>query len=114
MKDLAGLPLAILIMAGIRSINSIQSFYIPSGDGRFSVQLMFVFNFFYSIFKGRKFINKSMGRNTLSGQHLFVQGMVMNGRSPEVHAGLYYTKDGKVFSRQNQSDQVETALINCG
>ncbi len=64
----------------------------------FSVQLLFIFNFFYSIFKGRKVTTKNpWGANTLEWttpvKHLHGN---WPGEIPEVHRWAYdYGKDGR-------------------
>jgi cytochrome c oxidase subunit 1 len=71
----------------------------------FSVQLLFVFNFFYSIFKGRKVTTQNpWGANTLEWttpiKHLHGN---WPGEIPEVHRWAYdYGKDGRDFILQTE------------
>lgn len=70
----------------------------------FAVQLLFVFNFFYSIFKGRKVTTKNpWGSNTLEWTTPIRPGHGnWPGEIPEVHRGAYdYAKDGKEFIPQD-------------
>ena len=71
----------------------------------FSVQLMFVFNFFYSIFKGRKVTNSNpWGANTLEWTTPIKPGHGnWEGEIPEVHRWPYdYGKDGREFIPQTE------------
>jgi cytochrome c oxidase subunit 1 len=71
----------------------------------FSVQLLFIFNFFYSIFKGRKVTTQNpWGANTLEWttpiKHLHGN---WPGEIPEVHRWAYdYGKDGRDFIPQTE------------
>ncbi len=71
----------------------------------FSVQLLFIFNFFYSIFKGRKVTTKNpWGANTLEWTTP-IKHMHGNwpGEIPEVHRWAYdYGKDGRDFIPQTE------------
>jgi cytochrome c oxidase subunit I len=70
----------------------------------FCVQLLFVFNFFYSIFKGRKVTTQNpWGSNTLEWTTPINPGHGnWPGEIPEVYRGAYdYAKDGKEFIPQN-------------
>ena len=70
----------------------------------FAVQLLFVFNFFYSMFKGRKVTDTNpWGSNTLEWTTPINPGHGnWTGEIPEVHRGAYdYAKDGKEFIPQN-------------
>ncbi|MBK7433051.1 MAG: cbb3-type cytochrome c oxidase subunit I [Chitinophagaceae bacterium] len=70
----------------------------------FAVQLLFVFNFFYSIFKGRKVTSTNpWGSNTLEWTTPIKPGHGnWPGEIPEVYRGAYdYAKDGKEFIPQN-------------
>ncbi len=70
----------------------------------FATQLLFVFNFFYSIFKGRKVTTANpWGSNTLEWTTPIRPGHGnWPGEIPEVHRGAYdYAKDGKEFIPQN-------------
>jgi cytochrome c oxidase subunit I len=70
----------------------------------FATQLLFVFNFFYSIFKGRKVTTTNpWGSNTLEWTTPINPGHGnWPGEIPEVHRGAYdYAKDGKEFIPQD-------------
>jgi cytochrome c oxidase subunit I len=70
----------------------------------FCAQLLFVFNFFYSIFKGRKVTTQNpWGSNTLEWTTPINPGHGnWPGEIPEVYRGAYdYAKDGKEFIPQN-------------
>jgi cytochrome c oxidase subunit I len=70
----------------------------------FCAQLLFVFNFFYSIFKGRKVTTQNpWGSNTLEWTTPINPGHGnWSGEIPEVYRGAYdYAKDGKEFIPQN-------------
>lgn len=69
----------------------------------FAVQLLFLFNFFYSIFKGRKVtVQNPWGSNTLEWTTPIRPGHGnWVGEIPEVHRWAYdYGKDGKDFISQ--------------
>ncbi len=71
----------------------------------FAMQLMFVFNFFYSIFKGRKVTTKNpWGANTLEWTTPIRPGHGnWEGEIPEVHRWPYdYGKDGREFIPQTE------------
>jgi cytochrome c oxidase subunit 1 len=71
----------------------------------FAVQLMFVFNFFYSIFKGRKVRSTNpWGSNTLEWTTPINPGHGnWPGDIPEVHRWAYdYGKDGREFIPQTE------------
>jgi cytochrome c oxidase subunit 1 len=71
----------------------------------FAVQLMFVFNFFYSIFKGRKVTTTNpWGANTLEWTTPIRPGHGnWTGEIPEVHRWPYdYGKDGREFIPQTE------------
>lgn len=71
----------------------------------FAVQLMFVFNFFYSIFKGRKVTNSNpWGASTLEWTTPINPGHGnWPGEIPEVHRWPYdYGKDGREFISQTE------------
>jgi cytochrome c oxidase subunit 1 len=71
----------------------------------FAVQLMFVFNFFYSIFKGRKVTSTNpWGANTLEWTTPINPGHGnWTGEIPEVHRWPYdYGKDGREFIPQTE------------
>jgi cytochrome c oxidase subunit 1 len=72
----------------------------------FAVQLMFVFNFFYSIFKGRKVTTPNpWGANTLEWTTPIRPGHGnWPGEIPEVHRWSYdYGKDGRDFIPQTEA-----------
>jgi cytochrome c oxidase subunit 1 len=71
----------------------------------FAMQLMFVFNFFYSIFKGRKVTSQNpWGANTLEWTTPIRPGHGnWTGEIPEVHRWAYdYGKDGREFIPQTE------------
>ncbi|HYC39760.1 MAG TPA: cbb3-type cytochrome c oxidase subunit I [Chitinophagaceae bacterium] len=71
----------------------------------FAVQLMFVFNFFYSIFKGRKVTKQNpWGATTLEWTTPIRPGHGnWEGEIPEVHRWAYdYGKDGREFIQQTE------------
>lgn len=71
----------------------------------FAVQLMFVFNFFYSIFKGRKVTSQNpWGAATLEWTTPITPGHGnWTGEIPEVHRWAYdYGKDGRDFIPQTE------------
>jgi cytochrome c oxidase subunit 1 len=71
----------------------------------FAVQLMFVFNFFYSIFKGRKVRSQNpWGATTLEWTTPIRPGHGnWEGEIPEVHRWAYdYGKDGREFIPQTE------------
>ncbi|MEY3349899.1 MAG: hypothetical protein RIQ50_10 [Bacteroidota bacterium] len=72
----------------------------------FAVQLLFVFNFFYSIFKGRKVKSQNpWGANTLEWTTPINPGHGnWPGDIPEVHRWAYdYGKDGREFIPQTEA-----------
>ena len=100
-QGLAGIPRRYLDKRGWVSFND-----FPSLDKMitivsiivFAVQLMFVFNFLYSIFKGRKVKDKNpWGANTLEWTTPLRPGHGnWDGEIPEVHRWAYdYSKPGK-------------------
>ena len=71
----------------------------------FAVQLLFIFNFFYSIWKGRKMTSKNpWGANTLEWTTPIRPGHGnWPGEIPEVHRWAYdYGKDGRDFIPQTE------------
>src|SRR5688572_12776085 len=71
----------------------------------FAVQLMFIFNFFYSIFKGRKVTSSNpWGATTLEWTTPIRPGHGnWEGEIPEVHRWAYdYGKDGREFIQQTE------------
>jgi cytochrome c oxidase subunit 1 len=81
----------------------------------FAVNLLFVFNFFYSIFKGRKLTtNNPWGSNTLEWTTDIVPGHGnWHGEIPEVHRWPYdYGKNGREFIPQTEpTDENETQPV---
>ncbi|MEO7393326.1 MAG: cbb3-type cytochrome c oxidase subunit I [Chitinophagaceae bacterium] len=107
-QGLAGIPRRYLDKRGWTSFNG-----FPELDKMitivsiivFAVQLMFVFNFFYSIFKGRKVTNPNpWGANTLEWTTPLRPGHGnWEGEIPEVHRWAYdYAKDGREFIPQTE------------
>ena len=107
-QGLAGIPRRYLDKKGWASFNG-----FPELDKMitivsiivFAVQLMFVFNFFYSIFKGRKVTNSNpWGANTLEWTTPLRPGHGnWEGEIPEVHRWAYdYAKDGREFIPQTE------------
>jgi cytochrome c oxidase subunit I len=71
----------------------------------FAAQLLFVFNFFYSVFKGRRVVNQNpWGANTLEWTAPIHPGHGnWPGEIPEVHRWAYdYGKDGREFIPQTE------------
>jgi cytochrome c oxidase subunit 1 len=71
----------------------------------FAVQLLFIFNFFYSIFKGRRVMNRNpYNSNTLEWTAPIRPGHGnWPGEIPEVHRWPYdYAKDGRDFIPQTE------------
>ena len=107
-QGLAGIPRRYLDKSGWTSFNG-----FPELDKMmtivsiivFAVQLMFVFNFFYSIFKGRKVTSLNpWGANTLEWTTPLRPGHGnWEGEIPEVHRWAYdYAKDGREFIPQTE------------
>jgi cytochrome c oxidase subunit I len=107
-QGLAGIPRRYLDKRGWSSFNG-----FPELDKMitivsiivFAVQLMFVFNFFYSIFKGRKVTTQNpWGANTLEWTTPIRPGHGnWVGEIPEVHRWPYdYAKDGRDFIPQTE------------
>jgi cytochrome c oxidase subunit 1 len=72
----------------------------------FAVQLLFIFNFFYSIWKGRKVTTQNpWGANTLEWTTPVRPGHGnWPGDIPEVHRWAYdYGKDGREFIPQTEA-----------
>ena len=107
-QGLAGIPRRYLDKRGWVSFNN-----FPELDKMitivsiivFAMQLMFVFNFFYSIFKGRKVTSTNpWGANTLEWTTPIRPGHGnWAGEIPEVHRWPYdYGKDGREFIPQTE------------
>jgi cytochrome c oxidase subunit I len=107
-QGLAGIPRRYLDKRGWSSFND-----FPELDKMitivsiivFAVQIMFIFNFFYSIFKGRKVTTQNpWGANTLEWTTPIRPGHGnWEGEIPEVHRWAYdYGKDGREFIPQTE------------
>jgi cytochrome c oxidase subunit 1 len=105
-EGLAGMPRRYLDLSSWVSFNKFQSLNEMISIVSiivFAMQLMFVFNFFYSIFKGRKVTNPNpWGANTLEWSTPITPGHGnWPGEIPEVHRWAYdYGKDGREFIPQ--------------
>ena len=107
-QGLAGMPRRYLDKSGWASFNQfteLDKMITIVTIIVFAVQLMFVFNFFYSIFKGRK-VNKlnPWGATTLEWTTPIRPGHGnWEGEIPEVHRWAYdYGKDGRDFIPQTE------------
>ena len=107
-EGLAGLPRRYLDYRDWVSFNQfgdLNRFMSTVAMITFAVQLLFVFNFFYSIFKGRRVMTRNpWGATTLEWttpiQHLHGN---WPGEIPEVHRWPYdYAKDGRDFIPQTE------------
>ena len=107
-EGLAGMPRRYLDTSGWHSFNNfigLNRFISTVAMIVFSVQIMFVFNFFYSIFKGRKVTSTNpWGANTLEWTTPIHPGHGnWPGEIPEVHRWAYdYAKDGREFIQQTE------------
>lgn len=107
-EGLAGVPRRYLDLRGFASFNQfdgLNKMMTVVAIIVFAVQLMFVLNFFYSIFKGRKVTTKNpWGANTLEWTTPINPGHGnWPGEIPEVHRGAYeYGKDGREFTPQTE------------
>jgi cytochrome c oxidase subunit 1 len=107
-EGLAGMPRRYVEYQGLASFNQfgdLNRFISTVAMVVFAVQLMFVFNFFYSIFKGRKVTTKNPWQaNTLEWTTPIRPGHGnWPGEIPEVHRWAYdYGKDGKDFILQTE------------
>ncbi len=107
-QGLAGMPRRYADYSNWQSFNNfadLQRFISTVAMIVFAVQLMFLFNFFYSIFKGRKVTNQNpWGSNTLEWTAPIRPGHGnWPGEIPEVHRWAYdYGKDGREFIPQNE------------
>src|SRR5882757_5454190 len=107
-EGLAGLPRRYLDYSGWLSFNQfggLNRFISTVAMVVFAVQLLFVFNFFYSIFKGRKVITQNpWGATTLEWTAPIRPGHGnWPGEIPEVHRWAYdYGKDGREFIPQTE------------
>jgi cytochrome c oxidase subunit 1 len=107
-EGLAGMPRRYMDYSGWTSFNQfgdLNRFISTVAMIVFAVQLMFVFNFFYSIFKGRKVTTQNPWQaNTLEWTTPIRPGHGnWPGEIPEVHRWAYdYGKDGKDFILQTE------------
>ncbi len=107
-EGLAGMPRRYLDYSNWESFNQFEGlnrFISIVTIVVFAVQLLFVFNFFYSIFKGRKVTVKNpWSSNTLEWTTPIRPGHGnWEGEIPEVHRWPYdYSKDGREFIPQTE------------
>ncbi len=107
-EGLAGMPRRYLDYSNWESFNQfsdLNKFISTVAMVVFAVQLMFIFNFFYSIFKGRKMTVKNpWGASTLEWTTPIRAGHGnWPGEIPEVHRWAYdYSKDGREFIPQTE------------
>ena len=93
------------IWESFKMFNGLNEFISFVATIVFAIQLLFVFNFFYSIFKGRKVTSTNpWGANTLEWTTPIHPGHGnWPGEIPEVHRGAYdYGKDGREFIMQTE------------
>jgi len=108
-EGLAGVPRRYLDLRGWHAFNKfddLNKMITVVSIIVFAMQLMFVFNFFYSIFKGRKVRNTNpWGANTLEWTTPINPGHGnWPGEIPEVHRWAYdYGKDGREFIPQTEA-----------
>jgi cytochrome c oxidase subunit 1 len=107
-EGLAGVPRRYLDLRGWHNFNKfddLNKMITVVSIIVFAMQLMFVFNFFYSIFKGRKVRTENpWGSNTLEWTTPINPGHGnWPGEIPEVHRWPYdYSKDGRDFIPQTE------------
>ena len=107
-EGLAGVPRRYLDVSGWSSFNQFQDLnkmITIVSIVVFAVQLMFVFNYFYSMFKGRKVTTANpWGSNTLEWTTPINPGHGnWTGEIPEVHRWPYdYSKDGRDYIPQTE------------
>ena len=107
-EGLAGVPRRYLDLRGWHNFNNfddLNKMITIVSIIVFAMQLMFVFNFFYSIFKGRKVRTENpWGSNTLEWTTPINPGHGnWVGEIPEVHRWAYdYGKDGREFIPQTE------------
>jgi cytochrome c oxidase subunit 1 len=107
-QGLAGIPRRYLDKSGWSSFNNFQDLdkmITIVSIIVFAMQIMFLFNFFYSIFKGRKVTTPNpWGANTLEWTTPIRPGHGnWVGEIPEVHRWAYdYGKDGREFIPQTE------------
>jgi cytochrome c oxidase subunit I len=107
-EGLAGMPRRYLDFANWSSFNQfadLNRFISTVAMVVFAVQLLFIFNFFYSIFKGRRLTVKNpWGSTTLEWTAPIHPGHGnWPGEIPEVHRWAYdYSKDGREYISQTE------------
>ena len=107
-EGLAGMPRRYLDYSNwlsFNQFNELNKFISTVAMVVFAVQLLFIFNFFYSIFKGRKVTVKNpWGSTTLEWTTPIVAGHGnWPGEIPEVHRWAYdYSKDGREYISQTE------------
>jgi len=107
-EGLAGMPRRYLDYSNWASFNQfsdLNKFISTVAMIVFAIQLLFVFNFFYSIFKGRKVTTQNpWGSTTLEWTAPIRPGHGnWPGEIPEVHRWAYdYSKDGRDFISQTE------------
>jgi len=107
-EGLAGVPRRYLDLRGWHNFNKfddLNKMITVVSIIVFAMQLMFVFNFFYSIFKGRKVRTQNpWGANTLEWTTPINPGHGnWPGEIPEVHRWAYdYSKNGREFIPQTE------------
>jgi cytochrome c oxidase subunit 1 len=107
-EGLAGMPRRYLDYSSWTSFNmfaDLNRFISTVAMIVFATQLMFVFNFFYSIFKGRKVVNQNpWGATTLEWTAPIRPGHGnWTGEIPEVYRWAYdYGKEGREFIPQTE------------
>jgi cytochrome c oxidase subunit 1 len=107
-EGLAGVPRRYLDLRGWHNFNKfddLNKMITIVSIIVFAMQLMFIFNFFYSIFKGRKLRTQNpWGSNTLEWTTPINPGHGnWPGEIPEVHRWAYdYGKDGREFIPQTE------------
>lgn len=105
-EGLAGMPRRYYdysIWESFKQFGSLNEFISFVAGIVFLVQLLFIYNFFYSMYKGRKVTTQNpWGANTLEWTTPINPGHGnWPGEIPEVHRGAYdYAKDGKEFIPQ--------------
>lgn len=107
-EGLAGMPRRYLDYSNWSSFNQFEGlnqFISTVAMVVFAVQLLFIFNFFYSIFKGRKVTTRNpWSSTTLEWTTPIVAGHGnWPGEIPEVHRWAYdYSKDGREYISQTE------------
>lgn len=107
-EGLAGMPRRYLDYTNWESFNQfagLNKFISTVAMVVFAIQLMFIFNYFYSIFKGRKVTVKNpWGATTLEWTApIRPEHGNWPGEIPEVHRWAYdYSKDGKEYISQTE------------